>query len=59
MKIQFEIKNKKIKEEVVLSTWSFYGRFLRTRIMTTPMMATKTNSPAIAGTKYKSAFDGA
>ena len=51
--------SKKIKEEVVLSTLSFYGRFLRTRMMTTPMMATKTNSPAIAGTKYKSAFDGA
>ena len=50
---------KKIKEEVVLSTLGFYGRFLRTRIMTTPMMATKTNSPAIAGTKYISTFEGA
>ena len=35
----------------------FYGRFLRTRIITTPIIATKTNSPAIAGTKYMSATD--
>ena len=36
-----------------------YGRFLRTRMMTTPIIATKTNSPAIAGTKYRSDADGA
>lgn len=35
----------------------FYGRFLRTSIMTTPIIATKANSPAIAGIKYKSAVD--
>jgi hypothetical protein len=35
----------------------FYGLFLITRIMTTPMKATKTNRPAIAGTKYRSAVD--
>lgn len=34
-----------------------YGRFLRTKIMTMPITATKTNSPAIAGTKYMSAAE--
>ena len=28
-------------------------------MMTTPIIATKTNSPAIAGTKYRSDADGA
>jgi hypothetical protein len=37
----------------------FYGRFLRTRMIKAPIIATKTNSPAIAGMKYWSATDGA
>ena len=36
----------------------FYGRFLSTMtMMTMLMMATKTNSPTIAGTKYMSDID--
>jgi hypothetical protein len=36
----------------------FYGRFLSiNKARTTPIIATKTNSPAIAGTKYMSAVD--
>ena len=36
----------------------FYGRFLTTRMMTTPMTAMNANNPAIAGMKYCSEMDG-
>lgn len=47
----------RLKKGKMILLYCFYGRFLRTRIMTTPMIATKTNSPTIAGTKYMSAVD--
>ena len=42
----FPMQKKKRREDL------FYGRFLTTKIMTTPMIPTKMNSPAIAGIKY-------
>ena len=45
------MQTKKEKRKV----W-FYGRFLSISIMTTPIIATKTNRPAIAGIKYWSAM---
>ena len=45
-------KNKKKERLVVV-----YGLFLCPKIRTTPMMAMRTNSPAMAGMKYWSATD--
>ena len=36
---------------------SFYGRFLRTKMINRPTTTMATNRPAIAGTKYRSAMD--
>ncbi len=48
------LNSKKLKKggKIVFVCLHLYGRFLSTKIMTTPMIATKTNRPAIAGTKY-------
>ena len=41
----------------VLFVGSFYGRFLRTKMINRPTTTMATNKPAIAGTKYWSAID--
>ena len=48
-------KNKRGWEFIAI--FSPYQCFLCTSIMTAPMIAMKTNRPAIAGTKYRSATD--
>jgi len=47
----------KIKRGNLFLGCNIYGRFLRTSIMTAPIMATNMNKPTIAGTKYRSAID--